>query len=229
MFNGNESTGSKAAYLLWHAVVSGVQEFNVPEGEFSPLHFETCRKSLFPRQALWDLLKVEILTYKEKDAQGTNIFAAIKDTAHKHFKESAIFDAEDLNKLDEFFKKVELVTPAAVNKAPIPVPEVTHDFAQNVLKANAFEVNISAARLSILSATRMYTYRDVFIVEDRYIPLSTTSCSYIRTGLPSESHLPNMALLGALLAESLWGMALYSYKVELKDCGQHPKATRVLR
>ncbi|KAH7974943.1 hypothetical protein HPB49_021889 [Dermacentor silvarum] len=216
MFNGDDSPGSKAAYLLWHAVVSGVQEFNVPEGEFSPLVFETCRKSLFTLQAAWDFLKVELLTSEEKDAQARSIYATIKDTAHKHFKESSLFDAEDLDELEEFFKKVELVTPTAVNKASIQVPEATFDFAENLLKAYAFEVNISAARMSILSATRMSTYRDVFIVEDRYILLSTTSYSYIRTGPPSESHLPNMALLGELLAESLWGMALYIIKWKSK-------------
>ncbi|KAH7974942.1 hypothetical protein HPB49_021888 [Dermacentor silvarum] len=229
MFNGNESPGSKAAYLLWHAVVSGVEEFNVPEGEFSPFLFETCGESLFTLHAVWDLLRVELLTSGEKDAQARNIFATIKDTAHKHFKESPLFDAEDLDELEEFFKKVVLVTPTSVNKAPIPVPEATQDFAQNLLKANAFEVTISAARLSTLSATRMYTYRDVSIVEDRYILLSPTSYSYIRTDTASESHLPNMALLGELLAESLWIMALNIMKGKSKTVAKMKRLRRVLR
>ncbi|KAL1471809.1 hypothetical protein MTO96_023466 [Rhipicephalus appendiculatus] len=209
MFSGNKSSGLKGAYLLWHALLSGVGGLDVTEGEFSPPLFKACSESMISMWQIWDLYEAEFLTTEDKDSQAKDIFAAIKGVAREQFKESAIFNTEDLDRLDEFFEKVDLLTPTAISKAPVPVPEATLDFGENLLKAYAFEVKIAAARLSALSATRTFHHRDVLIVEDRYIVLSPASYSYIRTGPPSKSHLPNMALLGQLLAESLWGVALH--------------------
>ncbi|KAH7952083.1 hypothetical protein HPB52_018231 [Rhipicephalus sanguineus] len=121
----------KAAYLLWHLVVSGVQEFSVMEGQFSPQAFETCSESTFRLGELWELFKAEIFTTPDKDAVAKNIFTLITDT-----------------------------------------------------------------------------YRDLIILGDRYILLSPSVYDFIRAASPN-SLLPNMAIVGQLLAETLWSMALF--------------------
>ncbi|KAL3197020.1 hypothetical protein MRX96_014869 [Rhipicephalus microplus] len=164
MFNGNKSPGLKGAYLLWHALLSGVDGLHVPEGEFSLPLFQTCSERMISMWHIWDLFEAEFLTSEEKDSQARHIFATIKDAAREHFKESAVFDTEDLDRLEEFFEKIDLVTPSAISKTPVQVPEATLDFGENLLRAYAFEGKVAANRLSALSATKTLRHRDVSIV-----------------------------------------------------------------
>ncbi|KAL1428703.1 hypothetical protein MTO96_003047 [Rhipicephalus appendiculatus] len=72
----------------------------------------------------------------------------------------------------------------------------------------------------------MTRYRDVHLVEDRFLLLSSAVYNFIRTDSYS-AWLPNMAVLGQLMAEGLWAMALRNIRWksrtranirELKDC-----------
>ncbi|KAH7961214.1 hypothetical protein HPB52_005843 [Rhipicephalus sanguineus] len=197
----------KAAYLLWHIVSSGVEEFSVSEGQFSPQAYETCSDSAFSLRELWELFKAEIFTTPDKDAVAENIFAQIADTVHKQFKEMPLVEAEDIAEREIFFENVRLLTPMAQSRASVPVPNATQDFTQNLLRGRRFNIDVYAALLSQLAAGSAARYRDLFFLGGRYILLSPSVYDFIRTASPN-SLLPNMAILGQLLAESLWGMAL---------------------
>ncbi|KAH7951119.1 hypothetical protein HPB52_004834 [Rhipicephalus sanguineus] len=198
----------KAAYLLWHLVASGVEEFSVTEGQFSPQAYETCSQSAFRLRELWELFKAEIFTTPDKDAVAENIFALITDTVHKQFKEMPLVEVEDFEERERFFENVKLLTPMAQSRASVPVPNATQDFAQNLLRGRRFNIAVYAARSLKLGVQRAAKYRDLFLLGGRYILLSPSVYDFIRKASPN-SVLPNMAILGQLLAESLWGMALF--------------------
>lgn len=207
LFAGDALSGSKAAYLLWHAVVSGVGEFVVESGTASSRVFEICTNSIFILHGLWGLFQAELLTSHEKDVQAKNIFVSVKDAARELFRNSTLFETEDADKLERFFKNVTLLTPMSMSRTDVPVPTATSDFAQNLLNGRVYNLNLETARLSVLAAKRMTRYGEVFLVDDRYLLVSATTYSFIRTG-SNNARLPNMALLGQILAESLWAMAL---------------------
>ncbi|KAH7959893.1 hypothetical protein HPB49_014764 [Dermacentor silvarum] len=209
LFTDDAHPSSKAAYLLWHTVVSGLRAFDVETGTVSSRVFEICSNSIIKLSGLWGLFQAELLTSDEKDVQARTIFAAIRDTAYEQFKSSPFFETEDVDELKRFLKNVNLLLPLFMSKASIPVPSATPDFAQNLLNGRAYNLELRRARLSILAADRMLSYREVKIVEDRYLLLLPNMYNFIRTG-SSTSKLPNMAVLGQLLAESLWVMAFYN-------------------
>ncbi|KAH7956635.1 hypothetical protein HPB52_011394 [Rhipicephalus sanguineus] len=226
LFASDTLKGSKAAYLIWHAVVSGVGEFNVQIGTVSSSIFEICTSSIFLLSGLWGSFQAELLTNSQKDAEARNIFATVKGAAREQFKSSALFDPEDADMLERFFENVTLLTPTFVSRASLRVPTATSDFARNLLNGRAYNLGLTTARLSVLAAKRSTTYRDVRLVEDRFLLLSPTVYNFIRTDSYSAS-LPNMAVLGQLIAEGLWAMALsnirwksrtYANIRELKDC-----------
>ncbi|KAL1443125.1 hypothetical protein MTO96_030439 [Rhipicephalus appendiculatus] len=197
----------KTAYLLWHCVANGAEEFNVAEGQFSPQAYETCSQSAFKLRELWELFKAEIFTTPDKDAVAKHIFALITDAVHKQIKEMPLVEAEDFAERERFFENVKLLTPMAESRASVPVPYATQDFARNLLRGRRFNIAVYAARWSKLVVQRAAKYRDLFLLGGRYILLSPGVYDFIRAASPS-SLLPNMAILGQLLAESLWAMAL---------------------
>ncbi|KAH7959892.1 hypothetical protein HPB49_014763 [Dermacentor silvarum] len=209
LFTDDTGENSKAAYLLWHTVVSGLRAFNIEAGTVTSRLFETHTSSTIKLSGLWDLFLVELLTSHEKDVQARNVFAAIKDTAYEQFKSSPFFEPEDADELKRFLKNVSLLLPLFMSKASITVPTATPDFAHNLLNGRAYNLDFKRARLSILAAERIVSYRELKIVEDQYILLLPNMYNLIRTG-STTSKLPNMALLGQLLAEGLWFMAFYN-------------------
>ncbi|KAH8022595.1 hypothetical protein HPB51_000895 [Rhipicephalus microplus] len=198
----------KAAYLLWHCVAEGTEEFSVTEGQFSPQAYEMCSQSAFKLRELWELFKGEIFTTPEKDDVAKNVFAVIAETVLKQLKEMPLVEAEDFDERDRFFKNAKLLTPLVQSRASVPVPNATQDFAQNLLRGRRFNIAVYAARWSKLVVPKAARYRDIFLLGGRYILLSPGVYDFIRVASPS-STLPNMAILGQLLAESLWAMALY--------------------
>lgn len=207
LFSGSAPSGSKAAYLVWHAAVSGAREFNVQPGTISSRIFEICTSSVFLLQGLWGLFQAEILTSSQKDVEAKNIFATVKSTAREQFKSSGLFDHEDNDTLERFFENVALLTPMSVSRASVPVPTATSDFAQNLLNGRSYNLDLNSARLSVLGAKGMTRYRDLELVEDRFVLLSSTAYNFIRTDSYS-ARLPNMAVLGQLIAEGLWAIVL---------------------
>ncbi|KAL1443124.1 hypothetical protein MTO96_030438 [Rhipicephalus appendiculatus] len=177
------------------------------EGQFSPQAGEICSESTFRLRELWELFQAEIFTTPDKDAVAKNIFALITDAVHKHIKETSLVEAEDFAEREQFFENVKLLTPMAESRASVPVPNATQDFAQNLLRGRRFNVDVYAARSSQLAVRRATRYRDLILLGGRYILLSPSVYDFIRAASPS-SLLPNMSILGQLLAESLWNMAL---------------------
>ncbi|KAH7945250.1 hypothetical protein HPB49_008663 [Dermacentor silvarum] len=207
------SGDTNAAYLLWHAVVRVIVQLNIYHSspEFTPQVSETCTKNALTLYELWELFQAEILTTAGKDVEVRVIFSLIKGTVHEQIKRISLIEAEDAEKLDKFFENVRLVTPMAESRASVPVPKDTQDFAVNFFKGRRFNHEVRIARLSKFSVTTTpVRYRNIKIWGDRYILLPPTVYDFIRTG--PNSLLPNMAILGQLLADSLWSMALYFMK-----------------
>lgn len=106
------------------------------------------------------------------------------------------------------------------------VPTATSDFALNILNGRNYNFDLTTARLSVLAAKTMTRYRDLHLVKNRFLLLSSTVYNFIRTDTYS-AWLPNMAVLGQLMAEGLWAMALRNIRwnsrthaniQKLKDC-----------
>ncbi|KAH7958550.1 hypothetical protein HPB49_002535 [Dermacentor silvarum] len=225
-FNDDAHPSSKAAYLLWHTVVSGLRAFDVQTGDVSSRVFEICTNSITKLGGLWGLFQAELLTSLEKDAQARSIFSTIKDATYKQFKTSPFFEPEDAHELKTVLENVSLLLPLFMNKASIPVPIATSDFIENLLNGRGYNLDLRRARLSILAAKKMFKYREVQIVEERYLLLLSNMYNFIHTG-SSTSKLPNMAVLGQLMAESLWAMTFYNINLKpttrtnidkFKDC-----------
>ncbi|KAH7945249.1 hypothetical protein HPB49_008662 [Dermacentor silvarum] len=209
------SGDTTAAYLLWHTVVRVMLQLNIHPNSpaFSPQVSETCTKNALTLYELWELFQAEILTTADKDSEVRKIFSLIKGTVHEQIKTIALIEAEDAEKRDQFFENVRLVTPMAESRASIPVPKATQDFAVNFFKGRRFNHEVTIARLSKVSVTvTSVLYRDLRFLGDRYILLPPTVYDFIRTG--PNSLLPNMAILGQRLADSLWSMAAYFVKWE---------------
>ncbi|KAL1428702.1 hypothetical protein MTO96_003046 [Rhipicephalus appendiculatus] len=66
LFAGDALEGSKAAYLIWRAVVSGVGEFNVKSNTISPRIFEICTSSVFLLSGLWGVVPSGALNNQPK-------------------------------------------------------------------------------------------------------------------------------------------------------------------
>ncbi|KAH7945314.1 hypothetical protein HPB49_009489 [Dermacentor silvarum] len=214
IFTNCTNGDTKAAYLLWHAVARGMEQISSKGAPFSPQVAESCAQNAFKLFELRQLLKAEILTTLDKDAAVRKIFALIKNSVHEQFKR-IVTAAEDAEKRDQFFENVRLVTPMEESRASVPVPKATQNFAENFLKGRRFNHEVNIARRSKFSArTSPRKYRDFIFLEDRYILLSPVMYDFIRTG--PNSLLPNMAILGHRLAESLWSMALLIVKWKSK-------------
>lgn len=211
LFAGDALDGSKAAYLIWHAVVSGVVEFNVKSDTVSSNIFEICTSSIFLVSGLWGLFQAELcLTSSQKNAEAKNMFATVRSAAKEQFRKSVIFDPEDADTLEEFFENVTLLTPTFASSASLRVPTATSDFARNILNGRNYNLDLTTARLSVLAAKTMTRYRDWHLVENRFLLLSSTVYNFIRTDTYS-AWLPNMAVLGQLMAEGLWAMICAIY------------------
>ncbi|KAH6928753.1 hypothetical protein HPB50_019236 [Hyalomma asiaticum] len=206
LFNNGSDRNSKGAYLLWHAVVSGMREFDIDTGAISARLFEVCTGSITKLSGLWRLFQAELLTSPEKDMQATNVFATIKKTAFDQLKSSPLVAPEDIDELKSVFENVSLLLPVFSNKASLATPAATPDFAENMLMGRAYDLDLRQARLSILSGKQLFSYRQVNIVDNRYIILLSNAYNFIRTG-STISKLPNMAVLGQLFAETLWLLA----------------------
>ncbi|XP_070393136.1 uncharacterized protein [Dermacentor albipictus] len=206
-FNNYTSRDTKVAYLLWHSVVEVIEQFNIHpySPKFSTQVFRTCMDSALVLYELWELFNAEILTTPRKDDHVRDIFALIKGAVHEQLKSMSLIEAEDAEKGDHFFENVNIVTPMAESRASVPVPKATKDFAENLLKGRRFDYDVMTARqLNFSLSTAPLYYRDISFLGDRYILLEPWVYHFIRTG--PTSLLPNMAILGQLLAECLWAM-----------------------
>ncbi|KAH8038393.1 hypothetical protein HPB51_001507 [Rhipicephalus microplus] len=182
LFAGDALDGSKAAYLIWHAVhlpperTVGI----VPSGALNK-QSKGCRSE-------------KHVCYRGKRREGT-------------VKKSALFDPEDADTLEGFFENVTLLTPTFASSASLRVPTATSNFARNILNGRNYNLDLTTARLSVLAAKTMTRYRDLHLVENRFLLLSSAVYNFIRTDTYS-AWLPNMAVLGQLMTEGLWAMAL---------------------
>ncbi|KAH6934105.1 hypothetical protein HPB50_020043 [Hyalomma asiaticum] len=207
LFSGEADPLSKAAYLVWHVVASGMREFHIKTGAVSTRVFGVCTDSIRKLNGLWGLFQAELQTSHEKDVQARNVFAAVRQVAQEQLRSSPLIEPEDAEELKKAFDNVSLILPVFANKLSLTTPNATPDFAENVLAGRAYNLDLRKARMSILSAKRTFTHRHAHVVDDRYILLPSNTYNFIRAGL-TRSKLPNMALMGQLLAESLWLMAL---------------------
>lgn len=151
------------------------------------------------------------------------MFATVRSAAKEQFRKSVLFDPEDVDTLEGFFENVTLLTPTFASSASLRVPTATSDFALNILNGRNYNFDLTTARLSVLAAKTMTRYRDLHLVKNRFLLLSSTVYNFIRTDTYS-AWLPNMAVLGQLMAEGLWAMALRNIRwkhaniQKLKDC-----------
>ncbi|KAK8771769.1 hypothetical protein V5799_024990 [Amblyomma americanum] len=197
-----------SAYLLWHSVVYGAEEFDTSHGASAQSLFDVCEKSVSRVPLVWNRFMVETLTSLDKDKEARTIFANVKDAVLSDCRASLLFEGEDAVRLEAFFKELKLVTPIEANEKSALFPQPALDFAENLLQSCAYNFE-ATKRLQWGSFTgNEEYYRHLAFVKSRYCILSATYYGFILPGSPN-SQIPNTALLGRLLAEGLWHMVMY--------------------
>ncbi|KAH7944814.1 hypothetical protein HPB49_000755 [Dermacentor silvarum] len=171
--------------------------------------FGVCAESVFKMEELWSLFQVEVLTSNDKDIVAKQVFASVRDVMHRQLRTSTLIEVEDFDNVASFFKNVTLRTPMSETYASIPVPNATLDFAENLLRGRAYDVTISIARWTSMVATAISSHRGVLVINYRHIILSPFWYNFI---FPTSANIQllNMAVLGQLMAEILWVLALYA-------------------
>ncbi|KAH6931605.1 hypothetical protein HPB50_025673 [Hyalomma asiaticum] len=208
-FSQEGGSSTKAAYLLWHTIVSGLEEFSVDDSTYSPQVFSICTNSLHKMPELWSLFQAEVLTNHEKDMTARHVFATIKDAVHGRLVNGTLIEAEDIDMVHSFFRNVTLWTPMSASNASVPVPKASADFADNLLRGRAYDVGANIARVSSIRARNTNSYRDVLLINHRYLLLSSFTYNFVFPG-STNFHLLNMAVLGQLFAEILWVLTFYA-------------------
>ncbi|KAH6931604.1 hypothetical protein HPB50_025672 [Hyalomma asiaticum] len=206
-FSQDGDSNTKAAYLLWHTVVSGLFQFHTKGSEYSPQIFSICANSIFQMEELWNLFQAEILTSHDKDMMATQVFDAIRDALKEQLITGALIEAEEHDKALAFFGNLTLATPLSASNAFTAVPEATEDFAENIFRGRAYDLTVKIERLSRMKVTSVFNYRGVIVFNDRHLLLSPFWYNSIFPAMTKFRFL-NMASLGRMIAELLWLLAL---------------------
>ncbi|KAH7967090.1 hypothetical protein HPB49_022527 [Dermacentor silvarum] len=198
-----ELIGAKAAFLLLHSVENGMWQFYGSHDGSWPGVFRICSSSVQVIDSLWAKFVMELKTDPEKLDRIRAVFEAVKDAVHRDVSSSPIFEAEDAQNVTHFFNTISLITPwTDAGLRLVSVPEPTLVFAVDLLRARVYNFNVYRARRHVPLGD---------YVNRHHIFLPAIVCDFVRAGSGPSSEIPNMAILGLLVAENIWSMAL-SYK-----------------
>ncbi|KAK8762117.1 hypothetical protein V5799_026617 [Amblyomma americanum] len=143
----------------------------------------------------------------DKDAQARTLFTTVKRVVHADCQSSRLFDAHDSERLQSFFNNLVLVTPIEASQISVTVPNTTIEFGEGLLRARLHDFDVAKLCEETLTNTQGTEYHDILFLGDKQLLVS--SSVYEFNNASSGNHeLANKALLGRLLAESLWYMAL---------------------
>ncbi|KAL3212789.1 hypothetical protein MRX96_007840 [Rhipicephalus microplus] len=205
IFSREPEATTGAAFLLWHSVMRGGEMFKAPSGQ-PPQHlFEVCKKQINRVWQLVLMVKVAIFTSPAKDAKLHVIFDNVKDAVRADLVKSGMVAAEDQNRMEHFFRDLVLLTPREVVDTSAPVPEVSHDFASNLLEALAFDFDYTKAFFAHFNEKHLRSFIHLRINGNRSVYLNTNLYNFVKVG-DAHLELSNMAYVGRVLAEALWFM-----------------------
>ncbi|KAH6932686.1 hypothetical protein HPB50_008731 [Hyalomma asiaticum] len=204
---GGGHLGGKAALLLSQSVEDGMWQFyDTPNGSW-PGVFDVCTQSVRLIGNIWAKFVAELKGHPGKLDRMRAIFKRVKDAVHRDVSSSPVFEAEEAQNVAHFFDDVSLETPwTDAGLLAVAVPEPTHVFTEDLLKARAYNFQVYRARFRISGGDRPIDR--LFYVGHRYMFLSAAMCDFVRVGSGPSSEIPNMAVLGMLVAESIWRMVL---------------------
>ncbi|KAH6922118.1 hypothetical protein HPB50_009535 [Hyalomma asiaticum] len=198
------TTATKIAYLVWHSVVSGSKVFYKSYDGSHPGAFIACLESLNDIWEAWDAFAAEMFTDLRTDAEALAVFASVKRAVYADCQSSKLFDVEDLGRLRNFLGGLTLVTPRdASQSSSLTVPNGTDDIGENILRGRVYSYEVATRRDMGMDDSNVVTYGFVQFMGDKHLVLPLSAYGYI--GLGTNNHdVPNQALLGRMLAESLW-------------------------
>ncbi|KAK8762118.1 hypothetical protein V5799_026618 [Amblyomma americanum] len=198
---------TQAAFLVWNSVISGVRTFRFVPTNSMPYIFDACLNSVSLFSEVWYTFAAESFTSPDKDAQARTLFATVKRVVHADCQSSRIFDAQDSELLHSFFNNLVLVTPIEASQISVTVPDATSDLGESLLRARLYDFDVVERREATLTNAGETQYHDVLFLGDRQLLVSASVYAFINAS--SGNHeLANNALLGRLLAESMWYMVL---------------------
>ncbi|KAH6921640.1 hypothetical protein HPB50_003841 [Hyalomma asiaticum] len=192
--------GARATYLLMHSVASGAQRI------YESRHVvmtdavvrSVCKKSVQEIAEVWDTFTAETLATFEKENQLRAIFLAVRDAVYHECSASVVFDDVDSARIGELVQNVSLDLTMEATRAAIAVPKSTSEFAENLLRARAYNFDIQKERRRA-PETQAY-----------HIWIPPVMYDMIRTGPGTRSNIPNMAAMGWLIAQAIWEVVLSS-------------------
>ncbi|KAH7986698.1 hypothetical protein HPB49_025858 [Dermacentor silvarum] len=199
--------GAKAAFLLLHSVEKGAWQFYGARDGSWPGVSKVCNESVRLIDDIWAKFVAELTTDPEKLDRIRAIFVAVKDIVNRDVSSSPIFQAEDTENLKHFFSFVSLDTPwTDVGFRTVAVPEPTLVFPENLLRARAYSFEVYRARW--YGAHWERPRDDLVHVGTRHIFLRAAMNYFVRAGSGPSSEIPNMAIVGLLVAQGVWSMVL---------------------
>ncbi|KAH7974396.1 hypothetical protein HPB49_015021 [Dermacentor silvarum] len=201
-----------ASYLIWHSLTRAATTIYSKYDGSSTRVFHICKESVSDMRRLWNAFVAEMLSSPDKDAEAMAIFTEVKRAVFSDCQASELFEAEDAEHLSKFFGDLTLLTPTAASRSTlVALPKPTRSFGENFLSIRSSEAEIIANRRRLyrdLDATFIVGYGLIEFLGERRLLLLPESYSYIETG--SKNHdLPNRAMVGRMMAESMWYMTLY--------------------
>ncbi|KAH6942056.1 hypothetical protein HPB50_027511 [Hyalomma asiaticum] len=205
--------GPKAAYLLWHSVLSASQKF-LPTAKPSYLAgFEHCmRKARYGGGNLWQRLRDEVVTPQRVDDQVTATFAAVKRAVLHDAESSRLFD-DDVEPLRSLIDGLHIVTTTTQGRTqlPVQVPRAVGAFAENVLQMNDYVHAADPAGGAHL-AEPLSIYENVRITDARDVHIAPRLYDTVENASSSHSFMMNMVFLGHDLAEAIWDLILWGVR-----------------
>ncbi|KAH9364258.1 hypothetical protein HPB48_011579 [Haemaphysalis longicornis] len=206
----DHADGYKSAYLLWGSIDSGVDWF-YPSSEPTAgvQSFDTCNATITSFEALWQLFTAEMFTTREKDLTVSTVFADVKNAVHMDTQSSSLFESADAPEVNNFFTGISIISPLASSERLLEVPKPQHNLAENLLRARAYEFEITRLRSWGLSSANILHYGPAKLSDGRRYELPATFYRGIDGARSGNLKIPEMADLGRLVAESLWHFVLY--------------------
>ncbi|KAH8040994.1 hypothetical protein HPB51_013397 [Rhipicephalus microplus] len=176
--------GGRAALLLSQSLEDGVWQFYATYNGSWIGAFEVCSRSVHHIDNVWSKFVAELKDDPSKFDAMRTVFMRVKDAVY-HERPPG---------------------PTLVLLA-VAVPRPARSFSENLLRARAYNFEVYRVRVRVIGGNR--GMNRLYYVGHSHIFLSAAMCDFVRSG-PS-SDIPNMAILGLLVAESVWSMIL-SYK-----------------
>ncbi|KAH7938196.1 hypothetical protein HPB49_021502 [Dermacentor silvarum] len=206
VFSSERNDGSTGAtYLLWHSVLRGIVMFKTSSDGPPQRVFEVCKREITDLRQLGRLFQTNIFTSRERDAQFRVIFDAVKDAVRADLQSSRLVEADDVARLERFFRDIALITPSEVVDTGSAVPVMSPNFASDLLESREFEFKAGKAFFAHFDEKYLFRFAHLDIAGNHSVYISINLYYYIRTG-GANVELSNMAVVGRILAEALWFM-----------------------